>query len=112
MMIGRTREIVVEVERIKLLRKRARSHLMFCAECDSEADFISVKAAASLFSVCEKEVASFVEAHRCHGVNFAGTRSYICVGSLISVLRSRLEHSRKLGPPQLQLDAAEVPRAE
>ena len=42
------REIVVEYEQIRLIRKRARTALAHCDKCGTEADFVRLTDAAAI----------------------------------------------------------------
>lgn len=83
------REIVVEFERIELIRKRAKTHLMFCTECSRESDHVSLPEAARLFSISESDLLQFIEVNRCHNQIVTATNSFICVVSLLQTMNQR-----------------------
>ena len=60
------REIVVEIERVQLIRKRTKTKLLFCARCRKETDFISVSEAAALFITDTDRILHFISVNECH----------------------------------------------
>ena len=79
------REIVIEFERIQLIRKRARSKLAHCSGCGGTADLIELATAAGLFEVPDKELDAFVNAHEIH----RGPYSEICINSLLEAMQEQ-----------------------
>lgn len=91
----RNREIVVELERVHLVRKRARTTVLFCEQCWRDADFLSLPDAARIFGLGELEFSRFAKNGIAHlrdefGVNF------LCTSSILAYLSSVAQR-----PPRL-----------
>ena len=89
-----TREIVIEIERVRLVRKRAMTILRRCDKCETESDFVILTEAARLFEVSQSELLQFVTRNNCHFTEdeFIGTQ--ICLTSLLE--RMRTANTRRL----------------
>jgi hypothetical protein len=60
------REVVLEIEHVKIVRKRAKTNLGFCRECNKTTDFITVVRAAKLFSTTPSQLLEFTQSFGCH----------------------------------------------
>jgi hypothetical protein len=83
MITDSAREIIVEIERVKTIRKRCRTRILFCRECDAETDFITLQEAASLFEVNDSLIKSFVRHHICPS-NQNESGMLVCLSSLLA----------------------------
>ena len=81
----RQREIVIEFEKVQLIRKRAKTTLAFCAGCGGEADFVELRAAAQLFDTRDGDLAAFVAVNAVHH----GGDLDICIPSLLAVMHEQ-----------------------
>ena len=93
MSVKKIREIVVEVERILLEKKRARTHQMFCIDCSQEADFVCSKDAAHIFDIGEVNIGRFLKSNGWHTLAVGG-RVFICTASLIADLTKKKNNSQ------------------
>ena len=84
----RRREIVVELERVQLVQKRARTHLMFCNDCRRESDFVSTPDAARIFGIRETDVGGCAADSSWHSQTNGGS-VYVCTASLLADLVRR-----------------------
>ncbi|MBK7706521.1 MAG: hypothetical protein IPN69_01125 [Acidobacteria bacterium] len=91
MKVLKSREIVIEFERVQLIRKRARTQVVRCAECRSEADFVTIGDAAELFNTEADRLTRFVAEHRCHIQTDSMGGVFVCVGSLLAKMRTRAD---------------------
>jgi hypothetical protein len=93
------REIVVEIERIRTVRKRAKTNLKFCRKCARTTDFLAVARAAELFSVTQSGLLEFSQANGCHFVVEKNAEIFLCLADLLTAMtnRARIERSRILG---------------
>ena len=66
MTAGRQREIVIEFEKVQLIRKRAKTTLAHCERCNAEADFVGVRLAAELFGIAVGDLTQFVVNNAVH----------------------------------------------
>jgi hypothetical protein len=80
------KEIVVEIERLQIVRKRAKTHMSFCSGCRANSDFVSIREAASLFDTHETSLVNFVTANNCHS-HLEVAELHICLVSLLAVFR-------------------------
>jgi hypothetical protein len=84
----RQREIVIEFEKVQLIRKRAKTTLGHCELCNAESDFVGIRSAAELFGITAKDLTQFVVNSAVHYANEEfGTA--ICVASLLSVMQEK-----------------------
>jgi len=98
----RQREIVIEFERIQMIRKRAKTILKYCEGCRAESDLVSHVEAAELFEITPGELIRFIEQNKCHyQVSYNG-KTYLCVISLLEHLH-RQNNFRQLGERSVNL---------
>lgn len=89
----RTREIVVELERTEVIRKRARTTVSFCEDCWRETDFIAVADAARLFGLDKADFFRLACGPAAH-IKRADERTLVCTASIIARLhgaRSKIQ---------------------
>ena len=84
---SRAREIVIEIERIKTIRKTCRTRVMFCPDCAAEADFISLNEAVELFEVDIRQLRAVIRHHVCDVSGNEGD-ILICVASFLAEMRT------------------------
>ena len=89
-----TREIVIEIEQVRLVRKRALTTLRYCEECESQSDFVGLEEAARLFEVDPKQLVEFILRNNCHFIRSEVRVTDICLTALID--RMRVMGSRKV----------------
>lgn len=88
-----TREIVVELERTEVIRKRARTTVSFCEDCWRETDFIAAAEAAWLFGLDEADFFQLACGPSAH-IKRADERTLVCTASIIAQLygaRSKIQ---------------------
>ena len=94
MKIQRQREIVIEFERIQLVRKKARTHLLLCRQCRRETDFVSLTEASALFGTNPLQLFAFVKTNRSHFETGADGEIFICLISLLACMKSKTNISQ------------------
>jgi len=97
MEIQKLREIVIEFERVQIVRKRARTHLLFCSACRAEADFVALPEASSLFNTETEILLRFIKTHTSHYELAAEGEIYVCLPSLLSQMKAKTNHYRLEG---------------
>lgn len=89
MTTGRQREIVIEFEKVQLIRKRAKTTLGHCERCNAEADFVGMRLAADLFGITVGDLTQFVVNNAVHYAN-DGSCTAICIPSMLGIMHERL----------------------
>lgn len=97
MKIQKRREIVIEFERVQIVRRKAETHLLYCRECRREVDFISITEAAGLFSTTAENLLQFVRTSHSHFESVAAGEIMICLVSLLARMKA------KAGASQIKL---------
>lgn len=92
MSVKREREIVIELESIKITRKRARTRLAYCCECEHEADYLGIAEATEIFETAIDELLSFIVETGCHQVLDDHGHTQVCLNSLLSRFRTKLQY--------------------
>lgn len=87
-MTPQRREIVIEYERIQLIRKRAKTESELCPRCNAIADFVRVADAASLFEIKVDDIISFANRNGCH-YRYTGDQIRLCLPSLLKCFRTK-----------------------
>lgn len=91
----RQREIVIEFERVQLIRKRAHTTIVNCSRCNSDVDFVTASLAAELFDIELDEFLGFVTRFGVHR-ELEPTGTAICVPSLLAAMQQRHGNGPKL----------------
>ncbi|HVE59280.1 MAG TPA: hypothetical protein VNB22_20820 [Pyrinomonadaceae bacterium] len=94
MKIQKQRELIIEFERVQLVRKKARTHLMFCRDCGREVDFVSLREASSLFGTQAENLLQFIKINHSHFETGANGEIYICLVSLLACMKEKTNLSR------------------
>ena len=94
----RQREIVIEFEKIQLIRKRARTRLEYCEGCGTEADLIEMRVAAELFDTNITDLTEFVVKNSVH-YSKEGAAIVICIPSLLATM-----HEKQIGTETRLID--------
>src|SRR5690349_1683370 len=84
------REVVLEIEHIKIVRKRAKTKLAICGECKRTRDFITVERAAELFSISSTELFEFTQSYGCHFLVENGQDISLCLTDLLTAMSKRM----------------------
>jgi hypothetical protein len=84
------REVVLEIEHIKVIRKRAKTNLRFCRDCNRTTDFISVASAADLFSTTPVELFEFTQSYVCHFHVEREQNILLCLTDLLTAMSKRM----------------------
>ena len=84
------REVVLEIEHIKVVRKRAKTKLARCRECRRTTDFITLERAAELFSTTATELFEFTQSYGCHFRVENGQDITLCLTDLLTAMSKRM----------------------
>jgi hypothetical protein len=85
------REVVLEIEHIKIVRKRARTNLRECGDCKKTTDFISVDGAADLFSTTPAKLFEFTQSYVCHFRVEEDQEILLCLTDLLTAMRKGMK---------------------
>ena len=85
------REVVLEIEHVKVIRKRAKTSLSFCLECGKTTDFISVTCAAKLFSTTPSELFEFTQSYVCHFRVGDEQKILLCLTDLLAAMSKKMK---------------------
>ena len=91
MNMARQRDVVLEIEQVRVVRRRMKTSLLFCRGCAKSADFIELVKAADLFGVTNAELYEFTRTNRCHFTVAGGGEIYVCVTDLLAAMSRRLK---------------------
>jgi hypothetical protein len=94
MKIQRQREIVIEFERVRIVRKRAKTRVLSCRECRREVDFVGLREAAALFDTPAAQLFEFIKTNSSHFETGAEGEIYICLISLLALMKARTNLSQ------------------
>ena len=94
MKIQKQREIVIEFERVQIVRKKARTQVLLCRDCRREVDFVALDQAATLFGTTAAQLFEFVKTNRRHFETGAEGEIYICLVSLLALMKARTNLSQ------------------
>ena len=90
----KNREVVLEIEHVRIIRKRARTTLGFCEGCKKTTDFISVTRAAELFSTNTADLFEFTQTNACHFLIECGEEIFLCLPDLLTVMGKRMKKGK------------------
>ena len=94
MKIQKAREIIIEFERVQLVRKKAKTHLIFCRNCEREVDFVSLREASSLFGTTAENLLQFIKINYSHFETGADGEIYLCLVSFLACMKAKTSISR------------------
>jgi hypothetical protein len=90
MQVCRQREVVLEIERVKLVRKRMKTSIRFCRSCGRSTDFIQLIKAAGFFEVTASELFDFICLNHSHFQLGNEDEIYICLADLLAAMNKRV----------------------
>ena len=94
MKIQKKREIILEFERVQVVRKKAQTQILFCRSCGREIDFVSMREAAALFTTQAEKLLQFVRLNKSHFETAADGEIYICLVSFLTAMKAKTNLSR------------------
>jgi riboflavin biosynthesis pyrimidine reductase len=88
--LAKHREIVVEIEHVRVVRKKCKAHIFYCSECRRETDFIRLPEAAKLFEVDTAKLMQFINANHIHRILETGGETLICLAPFLDRVKEHL----------------------
>jgi hypothetical protein len=88
------REILIEIERVQIIRKRTNTKLEFCLKCRECVDFITLVKASEVFETRGEDLIRFINTTGSHFNANSDGEINICLQSL---LRKMTEETHRLG---------------
>lgn len=89
-----SRQVVVEIEHVKVIRKRAKTYLRHCRECRQQRDFLPVKRAAELFSIDQSALIEFAGENHCHYSIDENGDIQLCLTDLLAGMSRRMKSGK------------------
>lgn len=80
----RWREIVIEIERTRLVARRLRSVAAFCPECRADSEFVELLEAADLAETSAEKIFALADIGALHSMLADDGLLLICLGSLLN----------------------------
>ena len=105
MSIRTKREIVVEFERVLIVRKRAKTHLLICSECGRKMDFVFLDEASQLFETAADDLFRFVKENSCHFQMLPAGGVAICLYVFLHMMRKKSNGFRLQSAQGKQLES-------
>ncbi|MCY7374479.1 MAG: helix-turn-helix domain-containing protein [Pyrinomonadaceae bacterium] len=86
----RTKEMIIEFERVRVVCRRTIPIVNQCRECRTETDFVTVAEAARMIETNLPTIFRLIEAGVLHSLSGGGGEIYICLASLLTFEENRL----------------------
>src|SRR5688572_29416562 len=94
MLERKTKTVVLEIERIQVIRKKCIAYSRFCANCRREVDFIELAQTARLFEIQVADLFRFIRTNGGHYTNNVGDKIFLCVNSFLACLSNHKNNSK------------------
>ena len=88
------REVVVEIEHTRVVRKRAATHLRYCRGCARSTDFLLLTKAAELFDLEPVRIFDFIRTNSCHFAVGKEGEIYICLNDLLTTVGKGMKNGK------------------
>ena len=92
MLERKTKTVVLEIERVQVIRKKCQAYSRFCANCRTEVDFIELAQTARLFGLTSP-IFRFIRRAAVITNNLGG-EIFLCVNSLLACLSNHKNNSK------------------
>jgi hypothetical protein len=94
------RQLVIEVERVNLVRRRLATFLGYCHECRTPADLVDVKELSKVFEIPTSDAIIQLHGRRIHLQSLSDGKIAVCVDSLMTQSPSgRAMLGKNISPP-------------
>lgn len=94
MLERKTKTVVLEIERVQVIRKKCQAYSRFCANCRTEVDFIELAQTARLFEINIADLFRFILMNGGHYTNNPGDEIFLCVNSFLVCLSNHKNNSK------------------
>lgn len=84
------REVVVEIEHTRVVRKRTSTSIRFCPGCGKQTDFVPLAKAAELFDLAPATIYEFITRYSCHFAAGKEGEIHICLADLLTAMGKRI----------------------
>lgn len=85
---------MIEFEKVRTIRKRAKTMLAFCSGCETHADAVTLIDAAVLFETGHDTLFQFIKQNDCHYHISDNNKIYLCVPSLLEQMTQKQQIRR------------------
>lgn len=79
------REIIIEVERVRVIYNRRNRFLKWCPFCRSKVEILTLEEAAEIAGVNRKTIVDFIEQSKIHLYQTPEGKSAVCLNSLLNI---------------------------
>jgi hypothetical protein len=86
--------VVLEIERVQLVRRKCRAHSGLCEKCKREADFLLLMEAARLFDINSARLFRFIQSNDSHYKIDEKGNIFLCVSSLFACVNAKANGSK------------------
>ena len=88
------REVVVEIEHVRVVRKRMATHIRYCRGCMRSTDFLLLTKAAELFDVAPIQIFEFAQTNSCHYAVGKEGEIYVCLTDLLNHVGKSMKNKK------------------
>jgi hypothetical protein len=93
-MNSNTKNLVLEIERIELIRKRCRLFSGFCKTCSKDTDFVSLTQMSSLFEIRAEDFFQTIRVSPIHFETELHNEIFLCINSLLNFLNTTKSNTK------------------
>ncbi|HEX8734478.1 MAG TPA: hypothetical protein VF721_04095 [Pyrinomonadaceae bacterium] len=79
------REIIIEVERVRVIYNRKNRYLKWCAFCQSEVSILTLEEALEIAGIKPETLSGFINEGRIHLYQTREDKSAVCLNSLLNI---------------------------
>lgn len=94
------REILIEFERVQIIRKRTQTNIEFCVKCRALVDFITLVKAVKVFDTQTDSLVQFINAKGVHFYTDTNEDSKMCLVSLLEKMNEEKGRTTKSWVPK------------
>ena len=85
------REVVVEIEHTRVVRKRTGTKVQFCRGCRISTDFVSLIKAAELFDTSPMQLFEFTQTNSGHFLMGIEGEIFLCLADLLTAMSRQMK---------------------
>lgn len=82
------KNLILEIERIQLIRKKCKADELFCSNCGEVKDFVALYDITSLFETHTEKLLGFIKTNSIHYTETQSSEILVCVNSFLNCIQS------------------------